>query len=407
MSERTKKILLVCGFILSVFVIAFTLYFLFFKPTPPPASVESDETTTGGLPSALEGLLRPPTDTGTGTSSGGLSEADEVARGGLTQTIELTTSTIYNSIIGQDGKSMNYYNASDGRFYTIDAEGNVIALSETQFPNVESANWNKDSEKVVMEFPDGSNIIYDFSTEKQITLPTHWEDFDFSPVKDEILAKSIALDPNNNYLVISSDDGSRSVSVQALGENADKVDVAWSPNDQVIAFAQTSKSIQGGIDRTVIYPVGKNEENFKGLVVEGINFAPLWSPEGKKLLYSVTGSYSDDKPLLWIVDATSSTMGDNRHSLGLNTWVDKCTWSSSTVIYCAVPLDLPKYAGLQRSLYEREPDAIYKINLSTGISTLVGIPEESTSMNNLQVSDDESLLYFSNDSGQLELMRLK
>lgn len=408
MAERTKKILLVGGFIISVFVIAFILYALFFRPAPPKPTVEEGtEELTGQLPSSIEAEIRAREEAEAQPGVGRLEEADEVARGGLTQTTELTTGPIYNAVLSADGESMNYYNAGDGRFYTIDEDGNVVALSNTQFPDAQSVDWNKDSNKALIEFPDGSNIVYNFDSEKQVTLPQHWEDFDFSPISDELVAKSIALDPSNRYLVVTSDDGSQTTSIQALGENEDKVDVNWSPNDQVVAFADTSNAIQGGLDRNVIYPVGKNKENFKGLVVEGLGFDSLWSPSGKQLLYSVTGDYSQNKPLLWIVDATSSTMGDNRRSLGINTWVDKCTWSSSSVIYCAVPLELPPNAGLQRSVYDDEPDALYKLDLSAGTSTLVAIPAEETVMNSLQVSDDGSLLYFTNTSGQLELMRLK
>ena len=224
---------------------------------------------------------------------------------------------------------------------------------------------------------------------------------------DEIIAKSIALDPNNRWLVVSSDDGSRVKSIQALGMNEDKVDVNWSPNDQVVAFADTAPAIEGGLDRKVIYPVGKNQENFKGLVVEGLNFDSLWSPNGKQLLYSVTGDYSSNKPLLWIVDATTSTMGENRASLGLNTWVDKCAWSGSTSVYCAVPMDLPPNAGLRRSLYADKNDALYKIDLATGRSSLVALVQEATPMNDLTISRDESLVYFTNKDGRLEVMKLK
>lgn len=408
MTARTKKILLVIGFIVSVFAIAFILYALFFRPTPPEPTVEEQpESSTGTLPSAIEALLREREAEEETGAAARLSEADEVARGGLTQTTRLTTSAVENATLSGDGASMNYYSAADGRFYTIDEDGNVVALSDKQFPDAESVEWNRKAEKAVIEFPDGSNVIYDFSAEKQVTLPNHWEDFDFSPVQDQVAAKSIALDPNNRWLVIASDDGSKTTSIQALGENASKMDVNWSPNDQVVAFAKTADAIQGGLDRQVIYPVGKNKENFKGLVVEGLGFESLWSPSGKQLLYSVAGDYSDNKPLLWIVDATSASMGDNRHSLGLNTWVDKCTWSSSTTVYCAVPINLPQNAGLGRALYENEPDALYKLDLATGRSTLVAIPAESTAMNHLQVSDDESKLYFTNSLGRLELMRLK
>lgn len=409
MTERTKKILLVSGFVVSVFVIAFALYMMFFKPAAPEPTVEGEEgLPTGALPASVEAeLRRRAQEAEEGEETGRLEQADEVARGGLTKTTELTVGAVDNVVLNGDGQTMNYYNAGDGRFYTIDKEGNVVALSDAQFPDAESVDWSKDSNKAVIEFPDGSNIVYNFDDETQVTLPSHWEDFDFSPVEDEVIAKSIALDPKNRWLVITSDDGSNTQSIQALGENADQVDVNWSANDQVVAFANTADAIQGGLDRAMIYPVGKNHENFKGLIVEGLGFESLWSPNGKQLLYSVSGAYSQSKPLLWVVDATSATMGDNRQSLGLNTWVDKCTWSSSSDVYCAVPISLPPNAGLQRSLYENEPDALYHLDLSSGKSTLVGIPEEETAMNDLQVSDDGSLLYFTNTAGQLELMRLK
>ncbi|MBI5793922.1 hypothetical protein HZA87_02425 [Candidatus Uhrbacteria bacterium] len=406
MSDRTKKLLLVGGFVLSVFAIAFLLYWLFFKGAIAPApTVEPTVEGTGELPTSGEGAPGVAPEGPSGTT--GLQEAEEVAHGGLTQTTELTTGAVYNAVLSGDGASINYYNAVDGRFYTINADGEVVALSDKQFPEAENVEWNKDSEKALIEFPDGTNIIYDFSAEKQVTLPEHWEDFDFSPTSDEIIGKSIALDESNRYLVIASDDGSQVQAIAELGENEDKVDVNWSPNDQVVAFANTAKSSSSSLDRHIIYPVGKNQENFKGLVVEGLNFDSLWSPTGKQLLYSVTGDYSNNKPLLWVVDATASTMGENRTSLGLNTWVDKCTWSSASSVYCGVPIDLPANAGLQRSLYQDKPDALYKLDLTSNKASLVAIPEEATSMNDLWVSDDESMLYFMNSSGQLELLKLK
>ncbi len=410
MSERTKRLLLIGGFIASVFGIAFMLYFMFWRSAPPPATVQDlPEDFTGALPSSVEADLREYLEGQDDITAEdlGLQEADTIARGGVTQTVELTSTSVYNTVISADGNSMNYYNSGDGRFYSIDEDGNVVALSDKQFPEAEEVVWNKDSEKAVIEFPDGSNVVYDFSAEKQVTLPSHWEDFDFSPVQDEIIAKSISLDPNNRYLVVSSDDGSKVQTIQALGENAHKVDVNWSPNDQVVAFADTALATSGGLNRSVIYPVGQNKENFKGLTVEGLGFLSNWSPDGKLLLYSVSGSYSQDKPLLWVVKATSSTMGEDRHSLGLNTWADKCTWTNPSTIYCAVPLDLPANAGLGRHIYEDEPDALYKINIDSGSVSLVAIPEESTPMNNLFISDDQSVLYFSNEYGQLEMMRLK
>ncbi len=408
MSERTKRILVVVGFIASVFGIGAALYFVFFKAAVPPATVNPDGTTaSGSLPSsgtAGPRVITPPA--GTVTSGTKLPPAATVANGGRTVTTAITQGAVSFPTLGGDGKTMNFYNPADKKFYTVDKDGNLVLLSDKEFPSVENAEWNKDSDKAVLEFPDGSNVVYDFTEERQVTLPKHWEDFQFSPVSDEIEAKSMGIDPNNRWLVTTNDDGSNVKAFQALGENESKVTISWSPNDQVIAFSDTADSM--GVDRKMILPVGMKGENFRGLTVEGLGFLSLWTPNGKQLLYSVSGDYSFNKPLLWLVDASPSTMGENRHSLGVNTWADKCTFATSTTAYCAVPQNLPENAGLQRGLYVDYPDSVYKLDTTSSRVTLVAVPSEDTTMENLSVSEDGATLYFTGrDDGTLRTMRLK
>ncbi|KKU07477.1 MAG: hypothetical protein UX09_C0029G0016 [Candidatus Uhrbacteria bacterium GW2011_GWE2_45_35] len=409
LTEKTKKILLIAAFVASVIGIGIALYFLFFRPvsqiTIVPGEGEEPSIIIGadGLP--ISGSGQPTTGTTTTTPSV-LPEASEIAAGGITKTIVLTTSSVESVTVSQNGDGMNYYDPRDSRFYSIDADGAVIKLSNKQFPDVDNVAWNSDSSKAVIEFPDGSNVVYDFTAETQVTLPKHWEDFEFSPTQDEIVAKSIGVDPNNRALVISKSDGSQVQSVQALGENADKVQINPSPSDQIIAFANTADSM--GFGRTTILPVGKNQENFKGLVVEGLGFDSLWNPRGDIILYSVYGDTSDYKPLLWVVDGTVNSLGDDRRSLSLNTWVDKCVFASSSVAYCAVPQEMASNAGMQRSAYEMSSDDLYKIDLSNNRSTLVARPEISTPMTNLQVSDDGAYVFYTNNmNGRLEMIRLK
>ncbi len=408
MDERLKKILVVGLFVLSVFGIGAALYFVFFRPAPSPEEAPGAEEIAGGA--FPESGVGAPTTTAPGGIGApeALPSADLVARGGTTQTTTLTSGAIESTAIGGGGRSVNYYDPGDGRFYTIDANGQAVQLSAQVFPNVENVDWNAAGSKAVLEFPDGANVVYDFSSKQQVTLPAHWEDFAFSPVNDEIVAKSNALDPNNRWLVTANADGSNVKPIQALGENADKVIVSWSPNDQIVAFANTGDPQPGGLDRKMVIPIGKNQENLKGLVVEGHGFLPTWSSNGTQLLYSVAGDSSDLKPLLWLVDATPGTLGNNRRSLGLNTWADKCTFSNTTTIYCAVPANLPPNSGLGRSLFRQTQDYLYKVDVASGRSTLVAIPEEARPMENLSVASDESVLYYTNaDTGRLEMIRLK
>ncbi len=416
MQERPKRILLIIAFIGSVIAIGFAMYLVFFATGPNISSPESQTLSTeqkaGALIPAKEGAPSAESEAESAQVNGELPQAAPIANGGVTQITALTTGPVQNPTLNADGKNMNFYNKEDGYFYTIDKDGNIVQLSTQAFPNVQTATWNRTAEKAVLTFPDDSKIVYDFQTQKQVSLPKHWKDINFSPASDQLIAKSLTLDPNNRWLVTSNDNGSNIKSIQALGENADKVQVTWSPNDQVVAFADTAlasgNNSESGFGRKVIYPVGKNQENFKGLVVEGFGFASSWAPSGKTLLYSVYGDYSRGKPLLWLVDATASSMGDRRHSLGVNTWVDKCTWSSDTIVYCAVPQNLPDNAGLERRLYENYPDTLFKLDLSSGRSSVVAIPQTDTTMTNLSVSKDAASLYYTDAvSGQLKLIKLK
>jgi WD40 repeat protein len=407
MPERFKRILIVVGFIASVFGIAAALYFVFFRPAQPSPTVQpgGTEETGGALPSSGTAGQRPET---VPTTNGGLPPASEVAGGGRTVTTAITQGAVADVALSGSGSSVNFYNPKDGKFYTVDKNGDLVLLSETQFPDAENVEWNKDADKAVIEFPDGSNVVYDFDTERQTTLPSHWEEFGFSPISDEIEAKSMAVDPNNRWLVTSSSDGSNVKAFQPLGENGDKVTISWSPNDQIVAFSDTADSLSGGLDRKMIIPIGLNGENYPGLTVEGLDFIPLWTPNGKQLLYSVAGDYSDNKPLLWLVDATPASMGQNRHSIGLNTWADKCAFLDSSTAYCAVPRNLPNNAGMQRSLYADYPDTVYRIDVAQNKITLVAVPEEDVAMTSLSVSTDGSMLYFvSGNDGTLQSIRLK
>lgn len=406
MSERLKRILFIAGFLGIIVVVAYAIYAVFFRSpsqviTTPP-SVEEEPGGTSGLPGAGEGSPTRPTSPTTGTTD---LPVAEVADGGITQTERLTASEIMAATLAGDGSGVNYYDPDDGKFYTVNSDGEISPLSDATFPDAETIVWDEAADTVVIEFPDGSNIIYDFESEDQTTLPAHWEEFDFSSTGTEVIAKSIGNDPNARALVVTSTDGSKTQVIAALGDNADLVDVAWSPNDQVVAFSNTGGS-QSGFGRNMILPIGKNDENFKGLVVEGLAFHAIWSPDGARILYDVTGPTSSYRPLLWIVDGTPKTMGDDRRSLGLNTWVEKCTFADASTIYCAVPQYLPENAGLQPAINTIQ-DSIYRIDVDSGKVRLIGEPEDRTQMSNLAVSADGRYLYYTDEDGRLQQMRLK
>lgn len=398
MSDRLKRSLLIIGFVLVTLSIAFALYYFFFRARPEPGA-------PGVITPPPIGGLRPgqPSSgsaTTTPTGPGGLPKTTGVSIPGLPKGVptaprsRVIREEVTRSLaLGRNG--LRSYNPADGRFYRISEDGQATALSNQTFYDVEKIDWANSADKAVLSYPDGSNILYDFETDKQYTLPRHWEDFGFSPNDDKLISKSIGNNEDNRFLVVSNPDGTSARPIESMGTNQDKVHVSWSPNNQVVAYSFTGEPL--GFDRQSIILVGQNQENFKALVVEGRGFIPSWSPSGQNLLYSVYNSSDGYAPTIWISGAAGDEVNANRRNIGLNTWADKCAWQSESVAICGVPIRLPQGAGLQRDIARGIPDAIYRVNMETGELVNLGT-SGNASVSNIVVSQDGSKAFFTDET---------
>lgn len=390
-----KRIALIVIFVLVTLIIGYALYRVFFAPstplvgpgvTPPPGT--ENEFPTGGTAAVPTAPVTPPRILPTGQPSG-----REGAVGPApteTRETKIVTTNIAEVTASRSG-GVQFYNETDGKFYRVGADGEPTPLSDDVFYNVQDVTWSPEQTSSVIEYPDGSNIYYNFASKEQVTLPKHWEDFSFSPQGDKLAAKSVGLDPNNRWLVVADPNGANVRAVEALGNNADKVTVDWSPNKQVVALSRTGEAL--GADRQQILLVGLNGENFPGLVVEGRDMRSQWSPEGKRLLYSVYSGRNDFKPELWITDAEGQNIGANRKVLGLDTWAEKCTFANERYVYCGVPTSLERGAGFAPDIANNIPDNIFQIDLQTGLKTQLPL-DQGHVVNNIFVGDNGDTLYF-------------
>jgi dipeptidyl aminopeptidase/acylaminoacyl peptidase len=408
--EKYKKIFIVIGFILIVFILGYLLYALFFKTSPTPTAPTKEEpiatSTQGGLPVAQPGTGQTtpsgqPVE-GLPDGTGQTAQGSAVASGGLTQTTELNQAPSLAATLSTNGNDLQYYNKQDGKFYRINKDGQISSLSDTVFHDVEKIIWSPTKNKAILEYPDQSKIIYDFNSNKQISLPKHWEDFDFSSDGSKIVLKSMADDTNNRWLAVINDEGTSAQRIAALGDKDDTVYPSWSPNNQTVAMYTEGVNF----DQQKVYFVGLNNENFKALTIEGRGFEPKWSPKGNNLLYSVYSSASDLKPELWIANAQGESIGTGRNKLDIQTWANKCVFSSATEIYCAVPESLEEGAGLFPDLAKNTKDNLYKIDTQTGLKKLVAIPEGDFTMSNLVVSENGYYLYFT-DTNTEKINKIK
>lgn len=388
-----KRILIISFFAISAIGIAYILYRVFFAPpiteevvpTLPGISGQFPETEEAG--GVIPGVVTVPELPEAGIVPGFAEEEAVLESDIITQQI---TTGIISPTADPQGQ-VRFYNQTDGRFYQLAADGTIQELSDTIFFGIQHVTWSPAKDESIIEYPDGSNIYYNFNTKAQVTLPQHWENFSFSDAGDKIAAKSMGLSPDNRWLVTSDPTGNNITLVEPLGENASKVIVDWSPNQQVIALSRTGDT-EGG-DRQEVLLVGQNGENFKSLTVEGRDLRTQWSPSGTKLLHSVYSARSDFKPELWIVNASGDNIGTGRKLLNLNTWANKCTFADDRFVYCAAPITLETGAGFAPELANTVRHDIYRIDTNTGAKTLIPL-DESHAIDSVFLSEDGRALYF-------------
>jgi len=399
-----RKLLIIGGIILAIIVLGWLIY-LAFKPAPPPPAVTNLGPVPPGRLPPVGNLNLPANEPPVGT--GQFPEAAVVADGGRTAAPALISGSAL-APVGGAGSGVRYYDQSTCQFYEVKPNGERNVLSQAKYCNVQNVVWSPNGENTVLEFPDGANVVYDLVTGKQYTLPKEMTEFSWSPSGQEIAGKYLSTNPADNWIVSVSANGSQLTPIEPMGENADKVHVEWSPNNQVVALSRTGEP--SGLFTQQVLLIGFHGENFRSLQIEGRGFVPKWTPDGQQLLYSVYNDQTDYKPTLYLTSAATDNVGQNKVSLGLNTWADKCTFGAG-VAYCAVPQGLPSGAGFTRSLAYGLPDTIWQIDLATGGTALIAQPIDEqgnpVGTSGLAVSADGRFLYFTDSAGKLRSVQLK
>lgn len=408
-----RRILQIFAFVAAVFIIAYLLYLAFFAPGRP-LNPNGNATSNGQLPNVNGGVNRPAAGNQNGTGGLPITNAAEVpsnvANGGKTIVKSLIeTNTSFTSLAG-NGTDLLYYDPVSGKFYQVDRNGTEKrALSDQTFKGVEAATWSPSRQKAVLTFLDGANIVYDFATKQQVTLPSELEDFSFSPDSSQIAAKFLGPSKDDNWLAVINSDGSQARTIEPLGEKQSQVQVNWSPNGEIVATYQ--QSVDG--DRQAIVPLGLNDENFKTIETEGRGFVGQYDRTGTRLLYSVHSASTSYNPELYVVQAEGDSIGQNNIRLGVATWADKCAFTASGGdVYCAVPGSLGTGTGLYPELANNTSFDFVKIDLATGSRELVAQPTDSTglatySIKSVYLSATEDVLYFTDPNGRIRTIQLR
>ena len=432
MSEKIKKILIIILFIIIVILLAGFLYFIFFKkPIVPPVVLpeEKPEVIIPRLPVSQQDwkimTVEQRIDRGLPAIEWPIEKEEilpevlpsverivpkinEIADGGRTWITPVSFEPVKGATLAFNGVNSIYYDQQTGHFYEIDSLGSKKLLTDQVFYDVENIVWSPSKSQAIIEYPDGFKVMYDFNKKRQYTLPKNWQEFSWDSSGSRIVFKSMSKYPENTWLAVARPDGSQAKPIEHMGDNADKVTVSWSPNNQVVAFSATGQP--RGVWEQEMLLIGLHGENFKSLVVDGRGFEPKWSPQGDKIAYSVYSVEFGYQPRLYIVNAQGDEIGRDKKNVNLATWAHKCTFNQSgSILYCAVPKDLPEGAGMIPELAKNTRDDFYKVNVGTGeVSFLAEGAMGGYNVSEIYLSKDEDILYFvDKNTEKLRYLRLK
>ncbi len=413
MAINFRRLVLAIGFILVTIGIGAAIYFIFFRPFLQPGVNANDNVNVGVLPAINDNRNITPTN---GNVNVGLpitpltGPPSTVAQGGLTTVNPIASTVPGGATLATNGRDLLYYDPITGQFYQISPDGRTkTLLTPDEYPAVERITWSPLRDKAVIEFPDQTKFLYDFRQKRQYTLAPEMEDISFSPGSDRISFKFIGQDPDDRFLAISRFDGSESRTVEPLGDKENQFNANWSPSGNVVGTFHESVDA----NRQRVIPIGQLGENFPAFTLPGRGFQGEWSPDGEQLLYSVFNKESGFNPVLHVASGATDNFGGQNTNLDIQTWPDKCTFASGSTVYCAVPQYLDQGAGLFPDTAANTPDDFYRLDLSTGTKQLIARPvtadgEANFVANELQVSSDQTLLYFYDErTKQMQKLQLK
>ncbi len=397
LADTQKRLLLAGSILLAAVVIGFIIFWVFFRPL---FIVEEEKININGqlvnvsqLPEIINALNLNVIE----NVNIGLPEVDVVAKGENTLSQVIYDGDAKDTTLAADGQTVQYYDSINGQFYRLNANGEVQPLDDKIFRGVTDVVWSNDADKAVLELEDGFKVLYDFTADKQYTLHSDMNEFDFAPNDNQISFKFTPTNEEDRWLGVANTDGSGALGIEPLGENEDLVNAQWSPSGQSIGVMH--EYIDGSRQRVI--PLGFKGENFKQFIVSGRDFDYRWTNDGQKMIYSTYSLDTNYNHTLNVVDAIGDNIGKNNRSLDLNTSVDKCAFAASgDSIYCAVPVAPPVGGGVDDVLLVDVPHDIYRVNLTTGTKEKIATPADALGSTELEapdtlmVSSDERVLFY-------------
>ncbi len=277
--------------------------------------------------------------------------------------------------------AIRYVDSESGTVHQILLDTNEDRrVSETRIPKIHEAFFASSGGTALLRYlNDDTRVIETFAG----TVPTVSASGDSSlEMKGSFLPENIAslvISPDGTKIFYLTMSGNNSLGTIASpsGDGRTQPFVSafteWNPEwvtSRIIALTtKPSASVPG---YAYIFDVQTKEITKVLGSIPGLT--TLWSPDGKKVLYSKTRTGGNDF-VLSLYDTTTKKSAD----LGINTLPEKCVWASDAItLYCAIPDSRPRgaYPDIWYQGAISFTDSIWKLDTQTSLYKTLSNPSE-------------------------------
>ncbi len=214
-------------------------------------------------------------------------------------------------------------------------------------------------------------------------------DLAVSPKQNQLFTLETAGNDNVGY--ISQIDGSKK---EVLFHSAyPEWQTKWASSSAIAISTKPGFNVSGAL-----FLIDLKTKNWRQIMSGVPGLTALISPSLDRVIYS---GYSQGGLIFGFYDIKQRFFG----RLDIRTWADKCVWNrAGTIVYCAVPTNLPAGYQYPDDWYRGEinlSDNIWKLDPVTGQSEIVFSPStanlgSSIDASNLLLTPDETTLYLIN-----------
>lgn len=253
-------------------------------------------------------------------------------------------------------------------------------ISDTTLPKIYEAYFGNN----------GKNVLLRLLEDDNATIATYAGQLpDITETGDSALAtkggflerniKNITLSPDNTkfFYLLPTEQNTVGIIADLSGSSRSQVFSSafteWLPewvSDRIIALTTKPSALVPGY----LYTIDIKTKETKKVLGDIRGLTTLYSPNGKKVLYSeTTGNGSSFTLSLYDTNTKQSA------AIGIDTLPEKCVWASDNkTIYCAIPTTITpgQYPDIWYQGIVSFSDAIWKIDTVLGLSKIITTPEQ-------------------------------